>query len=335
MAVIAVGIDGTARSAAALAWAIEEAALRQATLRIVHAWQPAMLAAGVGAGWAVPSGPTLDASVSDARRAAQSVIDDAKAQAAEAGVESEALLVEGGAVGEVLADAARGADLLVVGTHGRGLLAELLLGSVSHHCTGHAPCPVVTVRQPPAPGEQKELAPPGQRRARSRCCCAASSPISLTLRPAPPPRAGVGAVGRRAVDEDREGTADGEPADARQQAAPRVRPLVDDVDQELVDGERTDEADQHAQRERQPEAAAEHRRAVIADALRRAGIGRAPLLSSRVAMPWRMTAQRDRKPIGATARRAGRASTRPAPCRCASAAGARRGGCGRCWRARS
>jgi nucleotide-binding universal stress UspA family protein len=46
---------------------------------------------------------------------------------------------------EVLVDAARDADLLVVGSRGLGL-TELLLGSVSQHCVQHAPCPVVIHR---------------------------------------------------------------------------------------------------------------------------------------------------------------------------------------------
>jgi nucleotide-binding universal stress UspA family protein len=41
---------------------------------------------------------------------------------------------------------ARDADLLVVGSHGRGALTEMLLGSVGHGCVHHAPCPVVVVR---------------------------------------------------------------------------------------------------------------------------------------------------------------------------------------------
>lgn len=39
------------------------------------------------------------------------------------------------------------ADLLVVGTHGRGAVAHMLLGSVAEKVVRKAPCPVLTVRQ--------------------------------------------------------------------------------------------------------------------------------------------------------------------------------------------
>lgn len=38
-------------------------------------------------------------------------------------------------------------DLIVVGTHGRGAVAHLLMGSVAERVVRTAPCPVLTVRQ--------------------------------------------------------------------------------------------------------------------------------------------------------------------------------------------
>ena len=42
----------------------------------------------------------------------------------------------------------RSVDLIVMGTHGRGAVAHLLLGSVAEQVVRHAPCPVLTVRLP-------------------------------------------------------------------------------------------------------------------------------------------------------------------------------------------
>jgi nucleotide-binding universal stress UspA family protein len=38
------------------------------------------------------------------------------------------------------------ADVIVIGSHGKGFLSRVLLGSVSEHVTRHAPCPVLVVR---------------------------------------------------------------------------------------------------------------------------------------------------------------------------------------------
>ncbi|MBK7951819.1 MAG: universal stress protein [Deltaproteobacteria bacterium] len=59
-------------------------------------------------------------------------------------------VLEGSAVDVALADFIReiGADLLVMGTHGRTGLAHLLMGSVAERTLRRATCPVLTVRSP-------------------------------------------------------------------------------------------------------------------------------------------------------------------------------------------
>jgi nucleotide-binding universal stress UspA family protein len=47
---------------------------------------------------------------------------------------------------QVLIEASREADLLVVGSHGHGAFTGMVLGSVSIHCVTSAFCPVVVVR---------------------------------------------------------------------------------------------------------------------------------------------------------------------------------------------
>jgi len=46
----------------------------------------------------------------------------------------------------VLIEASKEADLLVVGSHGRGAFTGMLVGTVSIHCVTGAFCPVVVVR---------------------------------------------------------------------------------------------------------------------------------------------------------------------------------------------
>jgi nucleotide-binding universal stress UspA family protein len=54
--------------------------------------------------------------------------------------------IERGPAADVLVEAAKDADLLVVGSRGHGEAVGLLLGSVSMRCAHLAPCPVVIVR---------------------------------------------------------------------------------------------------------------------------------------------------------------------------------------------
>lgn len=77
---------------------------------------------------------------------------DRTAAALPAGIEVERR-VEVGDVAAAIVDVAAetGADVVVLGSHGRGFLGRVLLGSVSEHVVRHAPCPVLVVRPAPEP----------------------------------------------------------------------------------------------------------------------------------------------------------------------------------------
>jgi nucleotide-binding universal stress UspA family protein len=140
---IVVGVDGSAGALAALAWAFDEALAHDATLTCVVAWEPPIV---YGSGFApVPSLPP-DGAYEEAARAQ---LEEALHRVAgnRQPPEIERLVLEGPAA-EVLLDAAKDAELLVLGSRGHGTLVGMLLGSVSQHCVHHATCPVVIVPNP-------------------------------------------------------------------------------------------------------------------------------------------------------------------------------------------
>jgi nucleotide-binding universal stress UspA family protein len=143
---IVVGVDGSAPAEAALRWALAEARLRGAVCEVVHVWSYPVVADIAGMAAAGVAWPDLEA---DARRLLEEVIERVRPEAA--GVTVETRVAEGTAAG-VLIEAARDADLLVVGSRGRGGFVGLLLGSVSQQVAHHAPCPVVIVPAPRGQG---------------------------------------------------------------------------------------------------------------------------------------------------------------------------------------
>jgi len=148
MNLIVVGVDQSEGAKAALAFAHEEARLRGATLRAVHAWQFGYI------GYSGLEGtlPAVGADIRELRDAATATLDATvhKALPDPGEVRIEQCVVEG-APGAVLVDESQSADLLVVGSRGHGGFAQLLLGSVSQQCAQHAACPVVIVRPKDAP----------------------------------------------------------------------------------------------------------------------------------------------------------------------------------------
>ena len=137
---IVVGVDGSDPSIRALQWAARQAEWSGATLEVLTAWtfpeHPAPLGIEVHVPWP-------DELIAQARDKLDEVIRDALPNMDPQRV--HARVIRGSAV-PVLLDAASDADLLVVGSHGRGAMAELLLGSVSDRCVRHAGCSVVVVR---------------------------------------------------------------------------------------------------------------------------------------------------------------------------------------------
>ncbi|MGV9778988.1 universal stress protein [Streptosporangium sp. NPDC003464] len=140
---VVVGVDGSASSMQAVTWAAEEAVLRGALLRIVHAalrWAYDVPLVPQPAHW----GPAAEAASWELlRRAAE----QAHIRAPSLEVITEIL---DGAAAEAIAATAETAQLVVVGGRGRGGFTGLLLGSVGHDLAARSPCPVVIVSRPRA-----------------------------------------------------------------------------------------------------------------------------------------------------------------------------------------
>ncbi|MET8453769.1 universal stress protein [Streptomyces sp. NPDC005209] len=135
---LVVGVDGSEPSLRAVDWAADEAALRGVPLRLVYAslWER-YEGVALGQDRGKPSEQVLaEDIVATAARRAERRHADLKTSTDVLPEEPEYALVRVG----------RDAGALVVGSRGRGTLAELLLGSVSLAVAAHADCPVIVLR---------------------------------------------------------------------------------------------------------------------------------------------------------------------------------------------
>ena len=169
---IVVGVDASADSKAALAWAADEARLRKAVLQVVYAFHAREVAApeyvptehgfaGTGVNpsleayeAAAVAEPDLTSTLRDrtrfeaaARTRAEEILGSTlhEMRDALAGIEVERVVLDDRHPAEALVETSSDADLLVVGSRGRGGFSQLLLGSISHAVVLHAVCPVVVV----------------------------------------------------------------------------------------------------------------------------------------------------------------------------------------------
>lgn len=138
---ILVPVDGSPTSDKALAAALQLAREGGGSVRVVHAFDDL----------AFLSGYEYDGSVLRAARVeADRMLTAAQATAASASVSADSKLLDtrGRRLGDAVADEARawGADLVVLGTHGRRGIGRVLLGSGAEQVIRMAPVPVLAVR---------------------------------------------------------------------------------------------------------------------------------------------------------------------------------------------
>jgi nucleotide-binding universal stress UspA family protein len=151
---ILVPTDFSETSDEALRYAVALAAHVGAGVQLLHVLDDPFVAEGLAAEAYIVEAPTLRTGM---LRAAQDRLAQRTATADPAvRIESEVLFGQGA---KTIAEYAgeRGADLIVMGTHGRTGVAHLLLGSVAERLVRIAPCPVLTVRQTPQARAQREL----------------------------------------------------------------------------------------------------------------------------------------------------------------------------------
>jgi nucleotide-binding universal stress UspA family protein len=133
---IVVGIDGSSDSLGAYRLALDEARHRGTGVVALFAWQLPLVG--------IPGAFDRDHLEAQARSFLNSQLDELS-DGHDVAVER---VVAQGDPSASLIEACRrtGAELLVLGSRGRGGFGGLLLGSVSNECASHAPCPVLIFR---------------------------------------------------------------------------------------------------------------------------------------------------------------------------------------------
>jgi nucleotide-binding universal stress UspA family protein len=176
VAKIVVGVDASPGAVRALAWAADEARLRLASLQVVHAYQEQALAAplyfpsqealpgwGVEGDEAPPEGEMSEVLAEQTQfreavhRQAEELLEGLLREVGETveGIDVQRSVVGDRNPAQALVELSADADMLVVGSRGRGGFTSLLLGSVSHAAVLHALCPVVVI---PSGAEDRKAA---------------------------------------------------------------------------------------------------------------------------------------------------------------------------------
>lgn len=140
---IIVGIDGSPESDAAVSWAAHDAAIRGLPLTVVHVESPA------AATWS--QAPVLEESPEEQLAEGRSLLAHASTIARDAIADTAQVQITGELLSSstpvpTLVEQSKDAELIVVGSRGRGALSRSILGSVSAGLISHAHCPVALIR---------------------------------------------------------------------------------------------------------------------------------------------------------------------------------------------
>jgi nucleotide-binding universal stress UspA family protein len=139
-----------------LVYALSEGELRGARVEVVGAFaRPEYWADQAIPSWSM--GPSMEAIQAGAQARIDRIVTEVRDEMGpDRSSRPVVTRVVPGSAAAALLEAASGADLLVVGSRGRGGFASMLLGSVSLQCTLHAPCPVTVVPAPVQSVDQDE-----------------------------------------------------------------------------------------------------------------------------------------------------------------------------------
>lgn len=145
---IVVGIDGSELATKALRHAVVLGKEMTAKLLVVTSTEPSVLVAPGSEFMAVDASaviPELDAAKA---KSAEATLTEARELAAASGLTVETLHVPASIAADAIVTTAnqRGADLIVMGSHGRRGLGRLLLGSQAAEVLAHSTIPVLVVK---------------------------------------------------------------------------------------------------------------------------------------------------------------------------------------------
>jgi nucleotide-binding universal stress UspA family protein len=136
---IVAGVDGSPQSIAALRFACHRASFTKESVVALHAWKPGHVDLGYSG--------QLPEAVGQRSEAAEALLDECiagvRAEYPDVAIEPDSVSLP---PTQALTEASARASLVVTGSRGRGVVAGLLLGSVSQHLLNHAQSPVAVTR---------------------------------------------------------------------------------------------------------------------------------------------------------------------------------------------